>query len=93
MAAVLMVFMATTAFATTYMGLDEKFMKFLNPVNHEQAEHLSNGAYVVDKQVSNNQGTLHIKQVIGDSNLTFVLMDFSAPMGTVLDGARYRFLD
>lgn len=88
-----MVFMATTAFATTYMGLDEKFMKFLNPVNHEQAEHLSNGAYVVDKQVSNNQGTLHIKQVIGDSNLTFVLMDFSAPMGTVLDGARYRFLD
>ncbi|MEF2966554.1 hypothetical protein V3851_12000 [Paenibacillus sp. M1] len=93
LAAVLMVCLATTAFAATYMGLDEKFMKFLNPVNHEQAEYLSNGAYVVDKQVKNKNGTLKIKQVIGDSNLTYILMDFSAPKGTILDATRYRFLD
>ena len=36
LAAVLMVCLATTAFAAAYMGLDETFMKFLNPVNHEQ---------------------------------------------------------
>ncbi|MFM1653528.1 hypothetical protein ACI7RC_15655 [Brevibacillus sp. B_LB10_24] len=93
LAAVLMVCLATTAFAAAYMGLDETFMKSLNPVNHEQAEYLSNGAYVVDKQVKNKNGTLKIKQVIGDSNLTYILMDFSAPEGTVLDAARYRFLE
>jgi hypothetical protein len=93
LAAVLMVCLATTVFAAAYMGLDETFMKFLNPVNHEQVEYLSNGAYVVDKQVKNENGTLKIKQVIGDSNLTYILMDFSAPEGTILDAARYRFLE
>jgi hypothetical protein len=90
LAAVLMVFLTTTAFAA-YRGLDDTFLKFLNPSNHEQAEYLSNGAYVVDKQVANEKGTLTIKQVIGDSNLTYFLMDFTAPEGTVLDSARYRF--
>ncbi|WP_144942007.1 DUF4179 domain-containing protein [Paenibacillus sp. 32O-W] len=93
LAAVLMAGLTTTAFAAAYMGLDEAFLKFLNPVNHQQAQYLSNGAYVVDKQVTNENGTLTIKQVIGDSNLTYILMDFSAPEGTVLDAARYRFLD
>lgn len=93
LAVMLMVCLTTTAFAAAYMGLDETFMKFLNPVNHEQAQYLSNGAYVVDKEMKNKNGTLKIKQVIGNSNLTYILMDFSAPEGTVLDAARYRFLD
>lgn len=92
-AAVLMACLGTTVIAAAYMGLDEMFMKFLNPANHEQAEYLSNGAYVVDKKVKNENGTLDIKQVIGDSNLTYILMDFSAPEGMVLDAARYRFLE
>jgi len=54
-------------------------------MNDEQAEYLSNGAYVVDKQVANENGTLTVKQVIGDSNLTYILMDFVAPEGTVLN--------
>ncbi|GAA3413193.1 hypothetical protein ACFFNY_01365 [Paenibacillus hodogayensis] len=93
LASVLILFLATTAFAAAYAGLDETFMKFLNPVNHEQAEHLSNGAYVIDKQMKNEKGTLNIKQVIGDSNLTYILMDFTAREGTVLNAARYRFED
>lgn len=88
---VLLVCLTTTAFAAAYMGLDESFLKFLNPVNHEQAQYLSNGAYVVDKQVVKEEGTLTIKQVIGDGNLTYLLMDFTAPEGTVLNAARYRF--
>lgn len=88
---VLMVCLTTTAFAAAYMGLDETFLKFLNPANHDQAQYLSNGAYVVDKQVAKENGTLTIKQVIGDSNLTYLLMDFTAPEGTVLNAARYRF--
>ncbi|MBE1445824.1 DUF4179 domain-containing protein [Paenibacillus sp. OAS669] len=91
LAAVLMVCLTTTAIAAAYMGLDEAFLKFLNPVNKEQAQYLSNGAYMVDKQVANENGSLTIKQVIGDSNLTYLLMDFTAPEGTVLNAARYRF--
>lgn len=85
--------LTTTALATVYLGLDAKFLSFLKPSSNEQAEFLANGAYVVDKQISNKNGTLDIKQVIGDSNLTYILMDFTAPEGTVLDASRYRFGD
>ncbi|MFF2479976.1 hypothetical protein [Paenibacillus sp. NPDC058071] len=91
--AVIMAFLTTTGFAAAYLGLDEGFLKFLKPANHEQAKYLSNGAYVINKRVTNKQGTLTIKQVIGNSNLTYILMDFTAPKGTVLDAARYRFLE
>ncbi|XID90342.1 hypothetical protein ACF3MZ_17515 [Paenibacillaceae bacterium WGS1546] len=89
--AALMVGLTTTAFAAAYMGLDKAFLKFLNPANEEQAEVLANGAYVVDQEAANENGTINIKQVIGDGNLTYVLMDFTAPEGTVLNAARYRF--
>ncbi|ASA22177.1 DUF4179 domain-containing protein [Paenibacillus donghaensis] len=91
LAAVLMVCLTTTAFAAAYMGLDEAFIKFLKPANNEQTAYLSNGAYVVNKKVENEYGSLTIKQVIGDSNLTYILMDFTAPEATVLNAARYRF--
>lgn len=91
LAAVLLVCLATTAVAASYIGLDEAFFRFLKPVNEEQAQQLSSGAYHVDKQVALKQGTVNIKQVIGDSNLAYIVMDFTAPAGTVLDAARYRF--
>lgn len=91
LATVLMVCLTTTAFAAAYMGLDEAFIKFLKPANNEQTEYLSNGAYVVGKTVENEYGSLTFKQVIGDGNLTYILMDFTAPEGTVLNAARYRF--
>ena len=91
--AAVMVFclITTTAFAASYWGLDIKFLNFLNPSSNEQAEYLANGAYVVDKQVKNKNGTLNIKQVIGDSNVTFILMDFTAPEGTILNKPHYSF--
>jgi len=92
LAAVVTICLTTTAWAAAFMGLDDMFMSYLNP-NHEQTQALSNGAYVVDKQIKNKNGTLEIKQVIGDHHLTYILMDFTAPEGTVLDAARYRFAD
>ncbi|GLI04373.1 hypothetical protein YDYSG_04030 [Paenibacillus tyrfis] len=89
--AILIGCLTSTALAAAYMGLDEAFLKFLKPVNQEQAQYLSNGAYVINKQVENENGTLTIKQAIGDSNTTYILMDFTAPKGTVLNAARYRF--
>lgn len=91
--AVLIMLLTTTAFAAKHFGLDKMFIGFLNPSSNEQVEYLSNGAYVIDKQVSNRNGTLDIKQVIGDDNLTYILMDFIAREGTVLAKDRYRFED
>lgn len=89
--AILIGCLTSTALAAAYMGLDEAFLKFLKPVNQEQAQYLSNGAYVINKQVENENGTLTIKQAIGDSNTTYILMDFTAPKGTVLNAEGYRF--
>ncbi|OBY81517.1 hypothetical protein BBG47_00075 [Paenibacillus sp. KS1] len=89
--AILIGCLTTTALAAAYIGLDDAFLKFLKPANQEQAQFLSNGAYVIDKQIKNENGTLTMKQVVGDSNRTFILMNFTAPEGTVLDADEYRF--
>ncbi len=92
-AAVLIFVLSTVSFAAVYLDLDTKFLNFLNPSNIEQVEHLADGAYIVDKQIKNKNGTLDIKQVIGDENTTYILMDFIAPEGTVLNKKHYSFED
>lgn len=90
-AAVMICLLTTTAFAASYMGLDMKFLNFLNPANDEQELYLENGAQLVNKKAVNENGIIEVKQIIGDSNLIYVLLDFTAPEGTVLDAKRYRF--
>lgn len=87
-ACILLVF-TTTVFALTLLDVD--FIRFLQPNNDEQAQYLANGAYIVDKIDKKKTGSIHVKQVIGDSNLTYILFDFIAPRGTILDDYRYYF--
>lgn len=79
-----------SAYAITY-HLDAAFLAFLKPNGDEQIQYLANGAYEVNKKVSNKKGTLEVRQVLGDEHLTYILLTFTAPKGTVLDAARYRF--
>lgn len=90
-AAVMIGLLTTTAFAASYMGLELKFLSFLNPANTEQQLYLENGAQIINQKVTNEHGTLEVKQIIGDSHLIYIVMDFKAPEGTVLDAKRYRF--
>jgi len=90
-AAIIVCIMTTTVVASAFSGLDNLFFNFLKPSSKEQLHNLENGIYEVNKQITDKNGTLHIKQVIGDSNLTYILMDFTASEETVLDAARYRF--
>ncbi len=85
--------LTVTAFAAVQFGLDIGFLKFLKPSSDGQADALASGAYTVGQQVSNENGTLEIKQVIGDDNLTYVLMDFTAPAGITLNAEQYWFED
>lgn len=81
----------TVTVVAVSFGLDWKFLDFLKVSSDEQAEYLANGAFVVSKSVTNENGTLTVNQVIGDANLTYVLMDFTAPEGTILNHERYGF--
>ncbi|MFB9328887.1 hypothetical protein ACFFSY_23375 [Paenibacillus aurantiacus] len=90
-AAAMICLITTTAYAAAYMGLDVKWLNFLRPADSGQAAYLENGAYVVNQRVTNENGTLDVKQVIGDSHLIYVLMDFTAPEGVALSAERYRF--
>lgn len=81
----------TTAFAAVYWGLDMRFLEFLKPVSREQQQFLESGAYSVNQQAVQPNGTLTVKQAIGDSNLTYLFMEFTGPEGTVFNQARYRF--
>lgn len=90
-AAVFCILIGTSAFAAVSFGLMDGLRTFLQPATPEQEELLAQGAYVVDKSDSNPNGTLEVKQVIGDSNLIYLLLEFTAPDGTVLDLDGYRF--
>lgn len=90
-AAVFCILIGTSAFAAVSFGLMDGLRTFLQPATPEQAELLAQGAYVVDKIDRNPNGTLEVKQVIGDSNLVYLLLEFTAPEGTVLDLDGYRF--
>ena len=52
---------------------------------------MAQGAYTVNEAASSAGCEVTVKQVIGDSNLVYVLMDITAPEGTVFDKARYSF--
>lgn len=89
-AAAVCVLTAATAAAAEYLGLDLGFLRFLKPAE-ETAGYLAQGAYPVNRTDSNENGTLTVKQVLGGSDLLYILLDFTAPPGESLDYARYQF--
>ncbi|WP_426452994.1 hypothetical protein ACP26L_12930 [Paenibacillus sp. S-38] len=72
-------------------ALDMRWMNFLKPADSEQEVLLKKSAYVVNKLAVDEKGTLEVKQIIGDSSMIYILIDFTAVEGTVLDAKRYRF--
>lgn len=90
-AAVAACLLATTAFAAKAAGLDRRLLEFLGA--GEQAEALIAGAQVVDKSVKDAGSTLTVREVLGDGNNLYILLNLTAPEGTVLDAYNYRFRD
>jgi len=90
-AAVAACLLATTAFAAKAAGLDRRLLEFLGA--GEQTEALMAGAQVVDKSVKNAGSTLTVREVLGDGNNMYILLNLTAPEGTVLDAYAYRFRD
>lgn len=72
-------------------GLDRRLLEFLGATTAEQAEPLIAGAQAVNKTVKNAGSTLTVREVLGDRDNLYLLLNFTAPEGTVLDAYDYRF--
>lgn len=72
-------------------GLDKRLFELLGATTPEQAEPLIAGAQVVDKTVKNAGSTLTVREVLGDQDNLYLLLNFTAPEGTILDAYDYRF--
>lgn len=69
-------------------GLDGRLLTYFGGTP-EQEELLSPAAVEVDKKLTDKGSTLHVRQVMADRYSAVILMDFTAPEGTVLDGDYY----
>lgn len=72
-------------------GLDGRLLEFLGVTTAEQAEPLIAGAQVVNRTVKNAGSTLTVREVLGDKDNLYLLLNFTAPEGTALDAYGYRF--
>lgn len=82
LAAAAAILLTTGAFAAV-TGLDGRLLGYFGG-SGEQEELLSATAMVVDKELTDEGATLHVRQVVADRYSAVVLMDFAAPEGTAL---------
>lgn len=80
--------MSACAF-TVMTGLDARILSHLH-VPQEDAQLLSPSAVPLDIRMEDNGCTLELTQALADRYCTLLLMEFTAPEGTVLDGDIYR---
>lgn len=79
--------MSACAF-TVMTGLDERILNHLH-VQQEEAQLLAPSAAPLDIRMEDNGCTLELTQALTDRYCTLLLMEFTAPEGTVLDGSVY----
>lgn len=80
--------MATTCAFAVVTGLDQRLLSYFGGTPEQEAL-LSPAAVTVGKEIKDQGSTLHVRQVIADRYSAVILMDFTAPEGTVLDGDYY----
>lgn len=73
----------TTGAYAAITGLDGRLLDYFGG-SGEQEELLSATALVVDRELTDQGSTLHVRQVVADRYSAVVLMDFTAPEGTAL---------
>lgn len=72
-------------------GLSTGVVGFLGINNSNDISYLTSKSYYVDEIIEGDTGTIHIKEVIGDDNLTYIFFDFIAPEDVILDNDFYQF--
>ena len=83
------ILLTTGVFAAVWAGLDGRLLDYFGATPENEAL-LSPAAVVVDQKMTDQGATLHLRQLIADRYSAEVLLDFTAPKGTVLDGDFYK---
>ncbi|MFI3250730.1 MAG: hypothetical protein R3Y07_07190 [Eubacteriales bacterium] len=91
-AAACLVLLMGAGVVTGLTDLPENVSSFLGMEDETQIKYLANAASSVDLLVEGEQGDVHIKEVMGDSNAIYVFFDYIASEGTILDKNHYKFL-
>ena len=87
-AALVAAMLFTTCAVAGVAGLDRRLLQYFG-AGPDQEELFSPAAVVVDKELKDRGTTLHLRQVLADRYSAVVLIDLTAPEGTVLDGDYY----
>lgn len=87
-AALAAVVLVSTYAGAVMTGLDQRLLRYFG-VGAEQEELLSPAAVAVDKELKDQGAVLHVRQAIADRYSALILVDLTAPEGTVLDGDYY----
>lgn len=80
--------LATTCAAAMVTGLDGRLLSYFGATPETEAL-LTPAARAVDKKIKSQGSTLHVRQLVADRYSAVILMDFTAPEGTALDGDYY----
>lgn len=80
--------LAMSSLAVAQFALNQDFLGFFNA---ERDQLPQQSGQEINMQDSNENGTLTVEQVLGDSQSVYVLLDFMAPEGMVLDKETYQW--
>ncbi len=80
--------LAMSSLAVAEFALKQDFFGFFNAGAGQIPQQ---SGQEVNKQVSNEAGTLTVEQVLGDSKTVYVLLDFVGPEGLALDQDMYQW--
>lgn len=82
--------LGAVSFAAT--TLNHNLLNFFHPQSQEETDLLNSLGTIIDKQVTENNLTINVKEALGDSNAVYVMFDIIAPEGTILDKDQYTFV-
>lgn len=80
--------LAMSSLAVAEFALNKDFLGFFHAAEGQLPQQ---SGQEINMQDSNENGALTVEQVLGDSQSVYVLLDFVAPEGTVLDKDSYQW--
>lgn len=84
--------MSVTAYAVGLFDLPINISSFLGINDKNQVKYLAKGSSLVDNVIEGENGSIHIKEVMGDNNYVYIFFDFIATEGVILNKNYYEFL-
>ncbi|MFV0515909.1 MAG: DUF4179 domain-containing protein [Aminipila sp.] len=93
LAAALITIFALAVFSFASTNLNMNFLNFFNPKSNTETNMLNSLGTIIDKKVTQNGITIHVKEALGDRNSIYVLFDIISDDNTILSDKYYTFAE